>query len=95
MMNISKKMIIECDKCKSRYSVSPELECVDTNSRNMGLEIYMEGICEFSCSKCGMDLYVRVNAWEYPENTLNDITYKPKNMKIIVPLEIEFVLEND
>lgn len=89
MLKVIGKLKIQCKNCKKIHEFFPELECIDTFERNMGTEYEMESINEFSCDECGEDLYVRIEAWEYPEGCVNSVKYEKENVDICKEADIE------
>lgn len=89
MLKAVRKLKVQCEKCKKNYELLPELECIDTFERNMGTEYEMESVFEFSCDNCGEDLYVRIEAWEYPEGCVNLVKYEKENVDICEEADIE------
>lgn len=89
MLEAVDKMIIKCNTCGHEYSIIPEMEYIDAADRNMGTEYELESIWEINCKKCGTDLYMRLEAWEYPEGVLNDTKYDGENITILKKPKLE------
>lgn len=88
MLKVNGKWKVQCANCKKEYELLPELECIDTFERNMGTEYEMESVQDFSCENCGSDLYLRIEAWEYPEGCLNSVKYEKENVEILKEADI-------
>lgn len=70
-MKLKKPLQLRCNNCSEVFEADVDFECVSTNERNMGLEIDYEGICDFPCPNCGKDIFVQIEAYEYPPGVVN------------------------
>jgi len=74
MSNPSGNAEVRCAKCHGTFSIDASdinVDEVASEERNMGAEIFYEGISEFSCPKCGNEIEVKYEASEYPVGALN------------------------
>lgn len=70
-MKLRKPLQLQCNNCRKIFETDIEFECVSTNERNLGLEIDYEGIYDMPCPNCGRDIFVRIEAYEYPPGVVN------------------------
>lgn len=64
---------IECDNCNTTHQIPVadfSFESVDSDERQMGVEITYEATVEIDCD-CGQSIEVTHHFWEYPEGVEN------------------------
>lgn len=65
---------VKCQKCRKVSTLDRDdlsIEELYSNERSMGLEIAYGGEIEFPCPKCGNNIEVMYEAYEYPAGSLN------------------------
>ncbi len=82
-----KKLIIECSHCGTDYNfnredLALEFKCIESSKRSMGQENHYEAIEEFQC-RCGNNMILKFEIWEYPIGAHNYDTVNIENGKII------------
>jgi hypothetical protein len=69
------KLSFQCEQCNQPNDIeisSDTFELVGTDpDRGMGTEYAYESSNEFSCDKCGKDMEITVQVWEYPIGAYN------------------------
>lgn len=67
-------MKIQCDECNTIHAVSPDFifENVDSQQREMGVEIEKNGEYAFNCDSCKNDITIKKTIWEYPAGIYNN-----------------------
>lgn len=65
-MRLVEPLKVKCKNCNKVFEVELDFECVSTNERNMGTEFDYEGVSEERCPYCGKDIYIKIEAYEYP-----------------------------
>lgn len=70
-MKLGKTLKVKCQNCGTIIDVNINFECVSTNERDMGTELDYEGIFEGVCPGCSKDIFIKIEAYEYPEGVIN------------------------
>ena len=83
-MKIKSPFVVTCKKCGKDIPVELGIECVGSYERKMGPELEYQGVYEGKCVHCDSEIDVEIEAWEYPEGTVE--TY---NVKLIGALKVE------
>ena len=71
-MRLKKPITLRCENCKKCFDVELDFDCVSTDERDMGIEYDYEGIYDGQCPQCGKDIYIQIEAYEYPEGFINE-----------------------
>jgi hypothetical protein len=90
-MRINDAIRIKCLNCEHLIEVKPDIECISTDERNMGTEYVYEGIYDELCPVCNNDLFLKIEAWEYPKLVLNYQNIETNNIEILG--NIDFIFE--
>lgn len=85
-MELKKPLKVKCQNCGTIIDADLDFECVSTNERDMGTEFDYEGVFEGVCPGCGKDIFIKVEAYEYPEGVVN---YLDNQVLVGVTLENE------
>lgn len=65
-MRLKGPLVVQCKKCNEVIEVSADLELVDAEDRPMGTKVYYSSVIEDECPKCGNDIKINLEVWEYP-----------------------------
>lgn len=65
-MRLKGPLVVQCQKCNEVIEVSTDLELMDAEDRPMGTEVYYSSSIEDECPKCGNDIKIDLEVWEYP-----------------------------
>lgn len=57
-----------------------KLVCVSSYDRKMGPELEYMSVIEAECSNCGKDIAVQIEAWEYPEGTIETYSVRTEGV---------------
>lgn len=71
-MRLREPLVVRCNSCNNSFSVELDFDCITTDERDMGTEYDFEGVFDGTCPHCGKDIYIQVEAYEYPEGVVND-----------------------
>lgn len=71
-MRLKKPIALRCENCGNCFDVELDFDCITTDERDMGIEYDYEGIYDGQCPQCGKDIYIQIEAYEYPEGSVND-----------------------
>lgn len=71
-MRLKRPITLRCNNCKECFDVELDFDCVSTDERDMGLECDYEGIFDGQCPQCGKDIYIQIEAYEYPRGDINE-----------------------
>lgn len=70
MMIMKTPYKVKCLACGIVNPLGMELECVSSYRRKMGLELEYMAVGEILCPNCGASIIAQIDAWEYPEGTV-------------------------
>ena len=87
---MSVKTRVKCQKCRKVSTLDRDDLCIEelsSDQREMGLEIAYGGEIDFSCPKCGNDIEVSYEAYEYPPGCLNHSDTKARGASVIEGFE--------
>lgn len=74
---------VKCNKCGKIHRMTVELECVGSDEREMGAELYYSGSTDKRCS-CGNKIQVDAEGYEYPEGAgIEEIDYKTSGGELV------------
>lgn len=70
-MILNKPLIVQCNSCGEIIEISTDLDCVFSQERQMGTELEFQGIIDDECPNCSNNIYISIDAWEYPIGAVN------------------------
>ncbi len=88
-MRLIKPIKAECLNCKKQFEIGFDFECVSTDERQMGTEYDYEGEYEGVCPCCKKEVFVRVEAFEYPKGCVNYFGARPDGIRLLEEPDLE------
>lgn len=89
MLKIVKPHVVKCKSCATVMELDMELECISSYERQMGPESEYEAIYDDGCPNCDSDIYVRIQAWEYPTGTLEGFNIETEGAEIVQSVDLQ------
>lgn len=74
---------VKCSACGAENLLNMELACVSSYERKMGPELEYMSVIEEECFNCGEDIAVQIEAWEYPEGTIETYSVRTEGAREI------------
>ena len=83
---------LKCNNCGHIITINCSnlpFDVVETEQRQMGAENTHSADYEFGCPKCGNEISIKYDVWEYPEGAINDKNIEITGGKLILECDCE------